>query len=120
MCDFVLQDRSKSTFPSGRSKAQKVLCMKEALLDGLSRQKQALLLGKVSPGCSLAGAGPLKSHLSWSFTMVIMDTVSSSHLVLKLMWFFTVGFPFSFVLRMPGPFLKKQHPLPRCGFSNFP
>lgn len=81
--------------------------------------EQALLLGKVSPGCSLTGIGPLKSHLSQSFSVVMTDTTSFSHLMLKLMWLFTVGFPFSFVLRVPEPFfffLKKNHPKYPLGF----
>lgn len=73
------------------------------------RLEQGLLLGKVSPGCSFASAGPLKSHPSWSFNMVITDMASSSHLILKLMGLFTVGFPFSFVLRMPAPFWKNKN-----------
>lgn len=63
------------------------------------RLEQALFLGKVSPGCSLTGAGPLKSHLSWSFIIVMMHTPFCSHimkLMLKLMCFSWVFFHFCF------------------------
>lgn len=51
--------------------------------------------------------------------MVMMDTATSSHLMLKVMGHFMVGFPFSFILRMPGLVLKKQKISP-LGFPTPP